>query len=1133
MEAPEELRIFTEAGTQDVLPIPLQANASRTADPKVEYVNYLDIKVERIENMPLDWFDLADAPGYHQHPFRYEVAISTPLGVPVPEEAEKRVEKDLRSSSVQRSKSGQTSIKDTPPPPPEDSAQRPLVNWMTFTHGRLLQNLPQYQRYVESAIPQPIPGMDEVIPIRDVPESLDIPVFTDTAASRPDRRVSLTATGSATLTGDAPEAPPPVILWVTNAETDVSVVPTDDTVQKKGKRRAMEKNPVVEVPPPPNTPDKDEPPPCVLRIPLDIEQEAYLENLLNLGQPLNLMFRRILRSGLPPEWEDLNAAYFEAVIPVNIFAFAEPGSLELTCITSLEPKPLHPSAYTENLAKKKPRRAKLGQPLTLIEEPDMSAEHPYHVHHTTAVVSLRLQRTLARLASDRVRPNITPAQLIPKRQQMELIHLPPNATRDFNEAIEVIARKIIRDYKEMSGDSLLNASATREEKEAWRSRFLDFFQSIGQLEAYKSQITPLVVRVAREKFLRGTTRTPEVISELSNELYVYLLDCMHATLIRVMNQEAHLSPTESPEKKEKANDHTPSSDSAEVSSSIWAFRALEAEMSNELSLAAKYHQATLFSFDDPCSLTRVWTNAAEFFVRAGDPSKAEQCYREALSTSLHFLPALLGYGMWLMSYHRINEAAVYLHSVVDLSPTYALAWGCIALLDDMFLLSLKMGSPQYSSELAKWQKEQRYALLKAAQCFEKEDNSPTAKTFESNSITGHTERPSTQSAVPPANEEAESSKVPEGINIAREGKDGRTSNEIDESEEDRVYLTVADYAIHLHHRDLANLCLARCRVGRVEVQRAYARLFVQCDQYAEAQKMLDSLAVCIPSNYDSLPTEEKILVDEYLIMRAKCEAGQGRTEEAIFFYKEALCKNLTSTPSYIEGLECVDVLSPLIAKELPQTRSFDGAPRNRRYFFSKAYLELGNLLLREGKVRDALGVFTLGIECWNCGLMWLGAGIAYFRMGEYEAAEECLNESNIRNPLNPRTWGYLCLLCIRTRREEVEEIVQRVMIQGLTDPFLWAELGRELLNANHPQLSEVCLRKALVFEGSDGSFARSKGMLSPLAATTKYHLSHTLGSMQRWDEARKVMEEVITGTENEVLRGKAEEDLKAMNDGRQ
>lgn len=1142
----------------------LNGQGENGIQPPIEYLNYLDIKLECIQNLPPDWYDPADAPGYHQHLFRYEVCIATPLGVPIPEEGPAEKEPNSRVHPPHRSKSSRPSSRwvATPPPQPtadELVAQVTPINWMSFTHGRVLQPVPQYRRYIENAVPLAIPEMDEVSRIRDVPESMDVlgvPAQNDSGRDRPGSSSTLMNTfhgsgnaGSSVIPPDV--STPPVLLWVTTPSTDVISVPVEDNVQKgKGKRRLTQNFEVFPLPP---VPEKNDPPPCVFRIPLDVEQEAYLESLLSTGKPLVLQFKRILKPGIPTEWEDLNAKYYEASIPINILAFAEPGSLKLTSVVPLQPQLEHSSNATDIGGKKKLRRSKLGQPPTLIEEPDHTALHPYIAHHTSAVISLRLQRTLARLASDRVRPNVTPSQLIPQRDKLCNFFNPSDVTRDFTVALEEIARKILRDYKDLRMDNTLRANATDEEREMWRSRFLEFVQSTGQLDAYKGQLMPHAVRIAQDKFLRGVTPSPEILSELSNELYVYLMDCMHATLFRVVEEadgscsSDSVAPTSHQQHEKKGKLSEAEKRQAAGAISVWKSRALEAEMSKKYSLASKYYQAWLMSCQLPIpEYDPLWTDAAEFYIRAGDPAKAEQSYREAISCNALSLQALLGYGMWLMSYQRLNEAAVFLHGVVDLSPEYSLAWGCIALLDDLFLLNLKPGTPRFHTELAKWQKEQRYAMFKALEFSAEalhDDGAETTPEDGALSPKG-VNRGIASLPVSSAGGEIMHETKPEkrGVNgevgndrssyasqddkvTACSGESFSASYLALEESGDHIYLEVAKYCIHLHHRELANLCLARCRPGSSDVQRLYVKLFVQCEQYADALAILESLPSHTSSNYDSLSLEEALQVDELLVLRAECEAGRGNTEDAIQLYREALCKGLTSLPPYVPFLDEIEIECPKDSeKELNEARCTDSAPRNRRFFFARAYLELGNLLLSEGKVRDALGVFTLGIQCWNCGLMWLGAGIAYFRMGEYDPAEECLNESNIRNPLNPRTWAYLALLCLRTRRVEVEELVQRVMTQGLTDPALWAEIGQELQAAGLAQLSEICLRKAIFLEEEEHPPLRGKGV-SPLVCLSKYHLAHALASMHRMDEARANMLAVMNSTNNEVLKGKAVDDF--------
>ena len=45
---------------------------------------------------------------------------------------------------------------------------------------------------------------------------------------------------------------------------------------------------------------------------------------------------------------------------------------------------------------------------------------------------------------------------------------------------------------------------------------------------------------------------------------------------------------------------------------------------------------------------------------------------------------------------------------------------------------------------------------------------------------------------------------------------------------------------------------------------------------------------------------------------------------------------------------------------------------------------------------------------------WLGVGIACYRLGDLNQAEDALVEANILNNLDAAVWGYLSLVCLQT-----------------------------------------------------------------------------------------------------------------------
>ncbi|CCW63786.1 unnamed protein product [Phytomonas sp. EM1] len=1027
--------------------------------------------------------------------------------------------------------------------------------------------------------------------------------------------------------------------------------------------------------------DKNSPPACILRVPLDARREAYLEDLVRTHTPLVMRFRRVLRADAPPEWEDHNASHFEALLSIDLTPLEEPGAREIVrAVAPLEPRNQRLSAPPtatpdQGGLKRKPsamegtypgggatqvsveggertkklkttaRRAKAGGiPATLYEEPDTSAPHPYLAAGTFATVSLKLSHTLAPLVSDRVRPDATPQRLLITRQSTRpakaVVEEPGRCVAN---ALDRIVKKVLGDYQTMTGAwPVLPPTASSEEKEEWRRQFFDFLQSSGQVTAYKAYLTPLVVRLVREKLsvVSGETIsgdgggekhpsaiTRKYISQLSNELYVYLLDCVHSSLNNAMEQYDAPARARSGEETQLSEggivpgerSHGAKLGAApEQCTDPWITRAMEAESSGDYGPAETYHQARVTAAvqgtleETPSSggllLCCVWTDAADFYVRIGEIAKAEQSYREAIACNTFYTRALLAYGMLLMAYDRLSEAAVYVHSCVEVSDAESLplVWGCIALLNNLYMLHVREGSSGYEAELAQWERERRLAVRRAL-------------------LTGQmlsTNNEGSAVGVPVSQVEINDNAAETAAIFQKQ------TNE----QEEIVFMYVARYATQLQHSELANICLARCRLGCTCVELLYARLFAQNGQHRNVLETLDTLDMkqqeteakhmedcevdeesgnltttggteeqgivdddekeCFATKPPMPPrVDPQVLNDEVLLLRAQSKEALGHLDEAIHLYKAALCKT-DHKGHHRHGVKTGVVEAPIARVPeylLPTTPKaakqklldeFD-VGHSLHYRFSIGYLRLGNLLLGRGRFKDATGVFTLGIQAWPLNsLMWLGTGIGYYRAGNIVAAEVCLNKSNVCNPLNPRTWAFLTLLCMRTNPEQVQMMLEQTVHHGLSDVALWAELGCEMLiTVNKPMWSIRCLQHALNYvaipthdiihadeEGlppvapvqqdlsrgnaidmditrSNESMASIRNVHSDdtytsgimqgpsalhtrLASICLYYLSHALLRLSRIEEARRALTMIIRDSTDEVLKAKAEMDLK-------
>ncbi|KAK9819945.1 hypothetical protein WJX72_004242 [[Myrmecia] bisecta] len=110
------------------------------------------------------------------------------------------------------------------------------------------------------------------------------------------------------------------------------------------------------------------------------------------------------------------------------------------------------------------------------------------------------------------------------------------------------------------------------------------------------------------------------------------------------------------------------------------------------------------------------------------------------------------------------------------------------------------------------------------------------------------------------------------------------------------------------------------------------------------------------------------------------------------------------------------------------------------------YLRLGASFLEQGQPEYARNVYVQACAVRPCASAWLGAGLAYLRLGDLTNADLALTEANILDNQNARIWGYLALLSLLAGREaEAEQALKWGLKQGLADAALLAEIGSTLM----------------------------------------------------------------------------------------
>lgn len=81
-----------------------------------------------------------------------------------------------------------------------------------------------------------------------------------------------------------------------------------------------------------------------------------------------------------------------------------------------------------------------------------------------------------------------------------------------------------------------------------------------------------------------------------------------------------------------------------------------------------------------------------------------------------------------------------------------------------------------------------------------------------------------------------------------------------------------------------------------------------------------------------------------------------------------------------------------------------------------------------------------------CASTWLGAGIAYLRLQDYQNAETALMEANVMNNRHAEVWGYLALLALHIGQEgEAEQAMTWACRCELSNVQLLDEIGEQYM----------------------------------------------------------------------------------------
>jgi tetratricopeptide (TPR) repeat protein len=144
----------------------------------------------------------------------------------------------------------------------------------------------------------------------------------------------------------------------------------------------------------------------------------------------------------------------------------------------------------------------------------------------------------------------------------------------------------------------------------------------------------------------------------------------------------------------------------------------------------------------------------------------------------------------------------------------------------------------------------------------------------------------------------------------------------------------------------------------------------------------------------------------------------------------------------------------------------------------RVFWRAGLRVLAKGQSEQAKEVFLRGAKLYNYACLWLGVGVACFRLEQLLEAEDALQQANLLDPDHAHVWGFYTLVCLSSGSHRLSEAVKahkQALRLGLEDGPLLRQVAVGFMAFDKHETAEDILRRALA-----GSAAGDiPGLLAP------------------------------------------------------
>ncbi|NWU59970.1 CFA70 protein, partial [Dromas ardeola] len=626
------------------------------------------------------------------------------------------------------------------------------------------------------------------------------------------------------------------------------------------------------------------------------------------------------------------------------------------------------------------------------------SSQPYVEAGTFLVMEIKLDKALV---PKRLREELTRRvkQMIPPRPP-----LPPRtdgakkAVEDYHNRVTSIAAAILSECRELFGKQLPDGGVIDPQTLEEQKRQLNFeLNKSGKYFAFKEQLKYAVVKIVREKYQKTTAfETQEEFQAFLSELYVYLMDQMHVALNQLQFEEA--AP--------------PVPVFRMTEEQLWLF-AREAEVNKDYKLASVYHQKRL---DQDQRNIQHWLDYGAFRLLLEETTKAQECFRQALSLDPHHIQSLLLCGVVAVMLQRYEEAEIFFENACCLEPSSIVAWTLSGLFYEL----------QNNNIQAEMAFREAKKLLKAQ--IAKERSIPQAAEGErgkmqisATSVRSPSPGPGNTgqnaSALAPAKKGLGA--VWEMVNIdlcfsrlcrlpgfTLCGWDAFVPSRVSapalasEMKSPVLVLGLMETRFLAAPSPVSGLSQPPCTIFMKAVEFLMKFNAIQFVHMALAHELLSLQGGPSCAYYLALARTCLLREDFSKCQECLCEAVRiDPMNPNVWAQKGHLCY---LKRDFGEAKECYE-----------RTISFVEDAADIHF----VYLRLGSIYLEQKEFGRAKQTYLLACKNSASCLTWLGVGIACYRLEEMVDAEDALTEANTLNNTNAEVWGYLALICLQGGRQ--------------------------------------------------------------------------------------------------------------------